>query len=87
MNVSLTFTPDGTGSGLYTEAIDLSRIGELHVARATSIEFDNRTQHWRVRDLDGSALFSNPARQKCLAWERRHLDEREENKHQGDQNP
>ena len=67
MNASLTFTPDGLGHGPYTEAIDLGLIGTLSVARATTIEFDNQAQYWRVRDPDGSALFNSPSRQECLA--------------------
>ena len=67
MNASLTFTPDGLGHGLYTEAIDLGLIGALSVARATTIEFDNAAQYWRVRDPDGFALLNSPSRQDCLA--------------------
>ena len=46
--LALTFTPDGVGRGLYTEALDLARIGPLSVRRATRIEFDGKTQYWRA---------------------------------------
>ncbi len=85
MSAALTFTPDGNGHCLYTENIDLAAIGRLSVARATTIEFDNTTQDWCVRNPDGLALFNNPSRQECLAWERRHIEAREDIKHQSSQ--
>ena len=79
--VAITFTPDGLGRCLYTEAIDLGRIGPLTVKRATTIEFDNHTHYWRVKDRTGFALFSNPSRQECLDWERLYLESKEDQKH------
>ncbi len=73
MIATLTFTPDGLGCGLYTEAIDLSRLGVLHIERATTIEFDNKDQKWRVRDASGRKLFAAASRQQCLEWEQRHF--------------
>ena len=70
----LTFDTAGTGHGLYTEAIDLCRLGVLHIERVTGIEFDNEIQRWRVRDLTGFAMFSADTRQECLEWERLHLE-------------
>jgi len=83
MNVAITFTPDGRGHALYTEAVDLSEIGPLAIRRATTIEFDNDARYWRVRDPAGFALFNSPSRQACLDWERRHLEELETIKHGG----
>jgi hypothetical protein len=82
MNVAITFTPDGTGHALYTEAIDLAAIGALSIQRATNIEFDNSTQYWRVRDPTGFPLFNSPSRQKCLDWERQYLQTQEDMKHE-----
>jgi hypothetical protein len=79
--IAITFTPDGVGHGLYTDAIDLGQIGRLTIKRATTIEFDNKTQNWRVRDNTGFAMYSSPSRQKCLDWERRHLQSQEDRKH------
>ena len=64
--IAITFTPDGTGHGLYTEAIDLASLGTLAIRRATTIEYDNNTQYWRVRDPTGFALFNSSSRQECL---------------------
>ena len=75
---TLTFTPDGLGHGLYTEAIELSLLGRLTVNRATSIEYDNALQVWRVRDENGLALYTSPSRQTCLDWERQHFNTKEE---------
>ena len=82
MNITLTFTPDGTGHGIYTEALDLGTIGSLQIKRATHIEFDNRAQYWRVRDPDGFALYNSPSRQQCLDWERQYLNSQEDMKHE-----
>lgn len=78
---ALTFTPDGRGHGLYTEAIDLGRIGLLSIARATTIEFDNKAQYWCVRDRDGLAMFNSPSRQECLDWERQYFNSQEDMQH------
>lgn len=82
MSIAITFTPDGNGHALYTEAIDLREIGPLAIRRATTIEFDNNSQYWRVRDPDGFPLFNSPSRQTCLDWERRYLDQQEDMKHE-----
>ena len=72
---SLSFRPDGSAFGLYTEAIDLRSIGKLNVKRASRIEFDNANQVWCVSDLQGRRLFSSPSRGECLHWEITHLIE------------
>jgi hypothetical protein len=82
MKIAITFTPDGTGHALYTEAIDLGTIGELTIQRATTIEFDNESQYWRVRDPAGFPLFNSPSRQACLDWERQYLQAKEDQEHQ-----
>jgi hypothetical protein len=71
---TLSVGPDGTIQGLYTEAIDLSALGTMEVRRATTIEFDNRLQAWRVFDPDGYCLYCSPSRETCLSWERQHLN-------------
>lgn len=82
MDITLVFTPDGIGRGLYTESIDLSRLGQLSVARATIIEFDNEAQYWRVRDRQGFPMFNSPSREECLDWERQYLESQEDMKHE-----
>ena len=72
---TLTFRPDGTASCLYTEAIDLSTLGRLHVRRATRIEFDDRLQAWRVWNEGGQVLYTAPTRQACLDWEHQHYNQ------------
>jgi hypothetical protein len=77
----VTFTPDGRGSALYTEAIDLAALGALSITRATTIEFDNASCYWRVRDNTGFALFNSPSRQACLDWEKMYLQAQEDQTH------
>jgi len=81
VSAAIYFTPDGTGHALHTDAIDLAAVGRLAVVRATSIEFDNAEQCWRVRDGSWFPLFRSPSRQECLDWERRHLEAREDARH------
>ncbi len=74
----LTFNPEGIGTGLYTEAIDLHCIGRLEMCRASRVEFNEGTQKWDVFEADKSAypasLYSHPSRSACLAWEREYFN-------------
>ncbi len=70
---TLDFLPDGTVQGLYTELIELWTLGQLKIERATTIEFDNQAQVWRVFDRKGRYLFVAPTRSQCLEWEQAFL--------------
>ncbi len=70
----LTFTSNGEGHCLYTEAIELGSIGRLVINRATTIEFDAPSQQWEVRDAGGALLHTNASREQCLDWEHRHFN-------------
>lgn len=65
----LTFHGDGTGRCLYTEAIPLQTLGTLQVRRASTIEFNQASQQWEVKDTTGRLLFSSASRAICMAWE------------------
>ena len=79
----VTFTPDGSGHTLYSEAIDLTTIGRLKVERATRIEYDGKSQCWKVYAIRGrKALYHSPSREVCLAWEKEYLERREDRKHE-----
>ena len=71
MSQTLRFKPDGGQIDcLYTEAIDLSALGRLHVVRATDIRFNDPTQVWEVRHaITGDVLFTHSSRNECLRWE------------------
>ena len=68
MNV-LTIDASGIVTGLYTEAIPLSALGSLQVERLTTIEFNDATQLWEVRDRAEALLFADASRDRCLQWE------------------
>lgn len=70
----LTFTVNGEGHGLYTEAIELGSIGRLTIRRATTIEFNEAVQKWEVRDAGNALLHTHASREACLAWEHRHFN-------------
>ena len=67
--VALKFDQAGIGHCLYTEAIDLSALGALEIARASHIEFNNQSQQWEVRSPEGALLYSHTSRSTCLDWE------------------
>ena len=68
MHTVITFSPNGTGSCLYTELIDLHSIGRLEVSRASTIEFNNQTQRWEVKNQRGRTLFFARSWSACLEW-------------------
>ena len=74
----LTFNPDGTAGGLFTEAIPLHLLGRLSIRRASTIEFDDAAQNWVVRSPEGVQLYQSPSRQQCLDWERGYFNNNEE---------
>ena len=65
----LTFDPSGQARCLYSEAIDLTRIGRLTISRHSTIEFSDSRQRWEVRDPAGRLRFNNRSRAVCVAWE------------------
>ncbi len=71
----LTFNADGLGRCLYSEAFPLQLLGRLSVVRATSIEFDEKSQKWEVRDPSQRIQFRSDSREECLEWERMNLSE------------
>jgi hypothetical protein len=74
MNPVLRFDAGGQIACLYTDAIPLGRLGQLHVVRATGIVFNTETQQWDTREATtGKVLFSHPSRQECLRWEHENL--------------
>jgi len=73
MNINISFQPDGTAHCLWTEALPLHELGRLEVKRASTIEFNNSTQHWEVKDRRGKVRFIAKSRSACLEWEQTNL--------------
>lgn len=74
MKTTLRFNPGGQVDCLYTEAIDLQKLGKLEITRATDIRYDHATQQWQVHDSESDAvLYSSPSRNECLSWENQNL--------------
>ena len=74
MHSLITFKRDGSACGLYTELIPLNEIGKLEVSRASTIEFNNSSQHWEVKNRKGRVLYFHRHRGPCLAWEHQHFN-------------
>ena len=83
MSAALIVTTAGVCECLYTEAIDLWKLGDLTVKRATDIIYDNDSQLWEVWAGAGRALYRHCSREACLEWERTHLQETYDKKHGG----
>jgi hypothetical protein len=73
MNITISFTPEGTAHCLWTEALPLHELGRLEVARASNVEFINATQHWEVKDRKGKVRFIAKSRADCLEWGQQNL--------------
>ena len=73
MPINKSFQPDGTATCLWTEALPLHELGKLEVTRASNLEFNNRTQHWEVKDRRGKVRFIAKSRSACLEWEQQNL--------------
>jgi hypothetical protein len=73
MNITISFTPDGTAQCLWTEALPLHELGRLEIHRASDIEFNNSTQQWEVKDRRGHIPFFSKSRSACLEWEQTNL--------------
>ena len=73
MNTSIQFNIDGTAQCLWTEALPLHELGRLKITRASTIEFNNSTQHWAVIDRKGKVRFIARSRSACLEWEHENL--------------
>ena len=70
----LQFDISGMGHCLYTETLDLTAIGPLEVNRASTIEFNQKTQQWELRNAQGQHLYANASRQLCLDWEHQYFN-------------
>lgn len=67
----LFIQPDGQIKCLYTDLIDLSRFGKLHVERASHVEFDDIKQTWTVRLAGSGKVIGDgfESRQEALDFE------------------
>jgi hypothetical protein len=71
----LNVQPGGIVEGLFTEDINLSELGPLHITRSSTIEFNATIQQWEVRvEPSHQRMFTHPSRQACLDWEREHFN-------------
>ena len=71
--VTLLIQPKGKIHTLYTELLDLTRLGRLTLRRISRIEFNHRRQRWQVLNSRGKRLHSASSRQACLDWEQAHF--------------
>lgn len=71
--VTLVVSPQGKVACLWTEMLDLSRLGKLQVQRASLVEFDNQRQLWIVQ-IENKEIFAHSSRQRCLEWEKEYFE-------------
>jgi hypothetical protein len=73
MNITMSFTTEGTAYCLWTEALPLHELGRLEITRSSNVEFNNTTQRWEVKDRRGRVKFIARSRSSCLEWEEQSL--------------
>lgn len=81
--MDIVFRPDGSAACLHGEEIPLQGLGRLSTRRASTIEFCNAHQQWEVHLIgsDGRPapyVFSDPSRDRCLAWEKQFFSDNPE---------
>jgi len=70
----LTFRPDGSGRGLWTDAIPLANLGRLTVRRVSRIDWSETRQVWEIRPARGGhVMHRDTSRAACVDWERLHF--------------
>ena len=75
--IKLHVSAEGVVTVIYTETIDLTRLGTLHVERASHVEYDNALQGWIVSFPDGTRLpILFKSRDEALSAEVGHLSAR-----------
>lgn len=68
--MAIIVTPDGRACCLYAEAIDLHRLGEMNIARASHVEPDDKGQWWAdMSPVAGPKLGPFTLRSQALAAE------------------
>lgn len=55
------------------DAISLHELGRLEITQASTIEFNNASQKWEVKDRRGKVRFFSRSRSACLDWEQTNL--------------
>lgn len=71
----ITFSPEGAAACLYTEAIELARLGDLRIRRASHVE-PTSDGRWQVQIVDGPCLGVYTKRSEALAAEAAWLEDR-----------
>jgi hypothetical protein len=62
--------PNGDVTAIHNDILRLDTLGKLKVSRLSTVEFNNETQNWEVRDAETqNLLHTNKRRDKALEWE------------------
>jgi hypothetical protein len=69
--MTISVTPSGEILFIYTEAIDLSELGEPHIERVSNIWYSNLDHHWQV-EVGNLVVFTHRSREACIQWEKDH---------------
>jgi hypothetical protein len=78
MNLFLSL--NGSVEAIYAEKIELEKLGNVTVARASAIEWHDG--YWSVRWPDGTTISRFRRRSQALAWEERVINHQLRMKHQ-----
>jgi len=76
--VKTVFVVDLNGDlhGVHSGLVETLDLGSFIISRASSVEFNNHTQMWEARDLNGKVMASHASRQKTLDMEKQIVQEK-----------
>lgn len=72
--IHIYFTPEGTVEGLYNDLLAELDLGQLHVQRASNVEFNDNIQCWEVDVIGEGIVHSCKSRDEAIQWEIKYLE-------------
>lgn len=70
--IALQITAEGGVQMLQDDTVDLRQFGQVHMERASHVEFSDTTQLWYVESAKTGKVLKDdfPTRAAALAWEK-----------------
>lgn len=72
----LLIDPQGDVHGVYSDSLPHSKLGQMEVSRASSVEYNHSTKAWEAFDLRGIKLAEGASRKDVIEAELQVLEER-----------
>ncbi len=73
--MTIEILPSGNVRSLYSDKIDLTKLGKATIRRASHVEFNNKKKMWEVRSAKTKALIcSTQGREEALGLEEKYYN-------------